>query len=167
MCLRNYLVAVLMACAGPGLAAALEMSAQVDLDTKRVEAGANMQLEAVKAWALAVLQGQQTLLNNMNTCSKQQKFWNGTACVAPVYNMSNPSVAMNTYSLPLKWTFAYKTCTKKKLGICTRNDNFCQSSCVGSASASYSVRPETNSIVVTSYVCNGAGQVKNVGNGGC
>lgn len=167
MYLTRYLIAGVLACGMSVSVAALERSASMDVNTNRVEVGANMQVEAIKAWSLAVLQGQQTLLHNLNTCSKQQKFWNGTACVAPVYTMNNPAVSMNTYSLPLKWTFAYKTCTKKKWGVCTRHDNFCQSTCVGSASASYTVRPETNSIVVTSYVCNGAGQVKNVGNGGC
>lgn len=59
---------------------ALERSSAMEFDTRRV--GAHMQLEAVKAWALAVLQGQQTIINNLNACAKQQRFWNGTVCVA-------------------------------------------------------------------------------------
>lgn len=139
----------------------------MDVNTNRVEVGANMQVEAIKAWSLAVLQGQQTLLNQINTCGKQQKFWNGSACVAPTYQMSSPVVTQTTSNLPLQWTFAYKSCTKKTLGVCTRHDNFCQSSCQGSAYATYAINPDANTITVRSYVCNGAGQVKNVGNGGC
>lgn len=148
-------------------ALALERSATMDMDTSRVELGASMQVEAIKAWSLAVLQGQLTLLNEINACGKQKKFWNGSACVAPVYQMTSPAISQVTHNLPVTWTFAYKSCTKKTLGVCTRHDNFCQSVCQGSAYANYTVNAQANTITVNSYVCNGAGQVKNVGNGGC
>lgn len=167
MQLAKCLMACLVVCALAFPASALESSAGVKLDNTKVDVGANMQVEALKAWALAALQGQQTLINNINNCSKQNKFWNGTTCVSPNYTMGSPSISTNTVSLPLVWTFAYKTCTKKKLGICTRNDNFCQSSCSLPAKTNYRVYPDTNSIVIDNYVCSGGGQVKNVGNGGC
>lgn len=147
--------------------AALERSAGKTVTESRIGVAANMEVESLKAWALAVLQLQDTQIKNIASCSTQRKFWNGTVCVTPVYTMNSPVVTTRNVGLPVSWRYSHKACTKKTWGVCTRHDNFCVSYCTLPTRANYAVNPGTNSIVIDNYVCSGGGQTRNVGNGGC
>lgn len=153
-------VAMLVALALP--AAALEMTAGKSVESSRVGIAATQQLESVKAWALAVLQAQDTQIKRITNCSTQNKFWNGTTCVAPpmVGTMTNPAVAVTSVNVTGWQAYYQSRCCKKKWGVCTsEKHHHLISYCTQPALTTYTIDGPNNRVNVTATTCS-PGQIQ-------
>lgn len=128
--------------------------------------GASGQLEVLSAAVRAILQNELGRINSVLTCAKESKFWDGSACVSPIYSLTAPTVTTNPIALPVSWVDIGKKCTKKKFGVCTKHDRFCMSSCGQANRTDYTFDVTSNAVVVNAYSCPASTQI-NVGNGTC
>lgn len=137
-------------------AVGLERSAGKSVDDARVDVAANLELESLKAWALAVLQLQDTQIKNITNCSKTNKFWNGSICVQPPMSgtMTNPTVAVSTINVTGQQAYYQAYCCKKTWGVCTSEKHHHQISyCTEATGTTYVIDGPANKVYVTSKTC--------------
>jgi len=156
MSVTKHLCTVALLLALATNAVALERSAGKSVDDSRVDVAANLQLESIKAWALAVLQAQDTQIKNITNCSKTNRFWNGSACVTPPMTgtMNNPTVAVSTINVTGQQAHYQSHCCKKKWGVCTSEKHHHQISyCTQPTGTTYVIDGPANKVNVVSKVC--------------
>lgn len=66
---------------------------------------------------------------------------------------STPTVSTANVALGQRETYLYKTCTRRRFGVCTRHDNICKRTCDGSPGLTYSVNTTTNHVTVENRYC--------------
>lgn len=155
----RFAVALIACCAGlmsfAAQPAALERSATVNKDSRQLDTAAGIQFDTLKSWATALIQGQQTIINNILDCGKKGEFWNGSVCIPPpAVVMENPTVNMTTRDVTEWQPYRREYCCKKVFGSCVRNKHdHLITVCSTPAGASYTFDKAKNSIDIVSTVC--------------
>lgn len=145
--------------AAPALA--LEQSAHMDTDVARIGGAATIETETLKAWALAVLQLQQTNLNKVLECAKTQKLWNGTACVSPTGTYTAPTVTSSSRDVTYVASISTGGCCNHNWsGGCSDHDHYYNRACSETPGLKYAVRTVGNQayVDITNVTCS-PGQV--------